>query len=798
MPYTFTITEVVNNIAVTTTSSPVTVNVENIQFTVTQTSQNLAVTQYLNTVTVYENAIELRVDDFSNTYKGDWLSGTTYTRGDLVNYAYSFYVSNIATATTYVSTTPPPQDQGSTGSPDSVGNYSNAKWRRVVWNEAPRNHLTITNALQVGTTVSIGGSTTIGGDASVSGNTTMTGTLYVGQATTLNKTLSVAQTATIETLVLNQAMSQLTVTNALKMGSAVVDRTAQINGTATIETLVLNQAMSQLTVTNLIRAGSLAIGGATSNGGVAITGPLSVSGTSTFASTATFLSDLNVGAAGRGFTVTSSSTFNGSVLFNSTATFRGDVDLSQSNITMQNLTVTNQLNVNKFAINGLQFATTAGNYGQVLFTNGDKIANWTYLGDLILWSLSSNLITNGFNIISGNTATNLKIGIGDYNNGITGPNIEFKNTASIFTGKALLPVNSRLTSNSTDFFETNANVLRLHGPSQLGISSSEGTDSRAVYLMGDVYGDVKLLSGNPNPYWINADNDGNISRLPTNQEIADSILGDYANRSAITFGSRVVVSDYGIKFSDGTVQTTAGQGTVGYTGSRGSNGTNGYTGSQGSGGNTGYTGSAGAKGDAGGYTGSAGSNGYTGSAGTNGSNGYNGSQGVIGYTGSASSLSTVNLTNPLVTNGYDFRYDTNDTGKVINISSSSVTLTASNGQVFDAVNYGTSALGLAYTSTNWSLRSFPLSADSNRVFTNNIEITRNGIALNNYEETKYTSTWGTPYFNTSTVSITSGTIGLLSNTVNINGNSTVVTANTLTVAATLTNFSYKVSCVRII
>jgi hypothetical protein len=131
MPYNFTITEVTNNITATVYESTVSVTVENIGFDIYQTQQQFNLTESVFTTTIYTNAIEIRLDDFTNAFKGDWVTGTTYIRGDLVNYQYSLYVSNIATGTTYVSNSSP------------VADYT--KWNRVVWHEAPFTNLTATN-----------------------------------------------------------------------------------------------------------------------------------------------------------------------------------------------------------------------------------------------------------------------------------------------------------------------------------------------------------------------------------------------------------------------------------------------------------------------------------------------------------------------------------------------------------------------------------------------------------------------------------------------------------------------------
>ena len=98
------------------------------------------------------------------------------------------------------------------------------------------------------------------------------------------------------------------------------------------------------------------------------------------------------------------------------------------NFTVANLTVTNTL---KFG--PLYYPNVSGEYGQVLSTDGSSYANWTNLGDLVLWSLQSDLLTNGFRIISGNISTNLQIGGGSATNANSKARIKFLPSAQIGT-----------------------------------------------------------------------------------------------------------------------------------------------------------------------------------------------------------------------------------------------------------------------------------------------------------------------------------------------------------------------------
>jgi hypothetical protein len=108
-------------------------------------------------------------------------------------------------------------------------------------------------------------------------------------------------------------------------------------------------------------------------------------------------------------TFVGTATFGGPATFNNTATFAGRTNFVGT-LTSDWIVTEN------FVLNGLTYPHNRGAYGQVLFTNGTDIANWVNLGDLQNWSLSEDLYTNGFNIVSGSTSTNLKIGMGTSGN----------------------------------------------------------------------------------------------------------------------------------------------------------------------------------------------------------------------------------------------------------------------------------------------------------------------------------------------------------------------------------------------
>jgi cytoskeletal protein CcmA (bactofilin family) len=339
-----TATSTINNITITSDNNPT--------ITVAETSFNFTATTVVNTVTLYTDAIELLVDDFANYFRGDWISGTTYRRGELVNDRYSLFVCSTGTLTTVTSTINPSDYR------DTLS------WTRVVWNEAPRDHLTVTNYLTVGTIATLG-SLEVSGDSHLNGTGTyVNGTLEVidgavifnginvtGNAV-LNNNLNVNGSATLSG---NNSLSTTTFTKSVS-----IDENLNVAGIATSGNLVVNNSATI--------SGSLNVGDITGNGGVSIAGPLRVNGISTFSNYVTF---------------------------DGTATFNNDVVLAKD-LTVPNLTVTNTLKAS-----GVLYPVNTGSYGQVIANMGDYTAEWRNLGDLNFWSLNDDLKTNGFNLITG-------------------------------------------------------------------------------------------------------------------------------------------------------------------------------------------------------------------------------------------------------------------------------------------------------------------------------------------------------------------------------------------------------------
>jgi hypothetical protein len=332
MTYTVNVVNQVNTVTVVDYLTPsITVNdTTGGIFTITETLNTVSVREIVNTQTIYFDAIELKLNDLNDFWRGEWISNHVgYLHGDLVSYQYSIYLLNTYdpdTTSPYPPTTTPP-DQDPT-------------WRRIVWNEAPKHHLTITNYLNVGTTATVAGATNLNSTLFVFGTTTLAGNLFANNESTFN-------------------------------GRLVANSDSNFNGTTHINgELTLARALDHLTVTNHLSAGSLSVGSAEGDG-------LYIAGTSTFVGTATFLNDVN---------------------------------LTNANLTARDVTVNRQLTVD-----GLRYPQDKGLPYQILMTNGVNQAAWANIGDGITWALNTDLGTYGYNIVSGNSSTQLTIGNGPIN-----------------------------------------------------------------------------------------------------------------------------------------------------------------------------------------------------------------------------------------------------------------------------------------------------------------------------------------------------------------------------------------------
>lgn len=182
-------------------------------------------------------------------------------------------------------------------------------------------------------------------------------------------------------------------------------------------------------------------------------------------------------------------------------TISGRLSASNSTATFNDLTVNHQ-----FTINGLKYPINKGTYGQVLYTGGDEtgLAAWRNLGELVYWSLSDDLLTNGFNIVSGHNGSvphpQLTIGTGDTNH---------------------------LTS-----------YLRFYT-----VSTSSVGDVR-------LYGSTIYLDGSNVSITGAASIDSNLTVS------GDVGIGGYLYGTNST--NPVKLGSGGIRFNDGTIQTTAG------------------------------------------------------------------------------------------------------------------------------------------------------------------------------------------------------------------------------------------------
>jgi hypothetical protein len=380
MSYTVNVSTTDTNVTTTVFESPVTITPDGDQpVTVVDTTTIVETTSELSTTTIYTDAIELLVDDFANYFKGDWVSGTVYRRGELVNSLYSLYVCNTGTNTTITSTVAPAQDQ--------------LNWRQVVWKEAPFASLTVTT------------------------------------------------TATVQDLVVGRNFV---------MGSG----------------------------------------------------------------------------EGSGLTINSTATFNGPAFFNDTASFNQDVEF-------------NQLSVDTLQVAGLYYPTDKGQYGQVLTTNGETTSSWVNLGDLVFWSLSNDLYTNSYDIISNSPTARLAIG-----SAVTGtPENVFKQ-AIVFE-----PNNNYFYDNPDQELNSDQGISKTNHISIYNLQDSGEIKVKASRTR--VYGQNSLEIG-LDRYAVFGDPQYTVMRMNEDGTIF---------RNDVTFDDTVDVKGIldvsSIRFNDGSVQTKA-------------------------------------------------------------------------------------------------------------------------------------------------------------------------------------------------------------------------------------------------
>ena len=134
MSYTVDITVVDNIINSTSTEQVINVDSNDVQFTITNVVNNISVASTSSEIQIYTDAVQIRTDSIADAFKGEWVNGTTYYRGDIVTYDYDLFVSSFASPINgFVSTTPPPDDT--------------TNWTRLVWHEAPFDLVTATRVV---------------------------------------------------------------------------------------------------------------------------------------------------------------------------------------------------------------------------------------------------------------------------------------------------------------------------------------------------------------------------------------------------------------------------------------------------------------------------------------------------------------------------------------------------------------------------------------------------------------------------------------------------------------------------
>ena len=383
MSYTVNVSTTDTNVTTTVFESPVTITPDGDQpVTVVDTTTIVETRSELSTTTIFTDAVELLVDDFANYFKGDWVSGTVYRRGELVNSLYSLYVCSTGTNTTLTSIVAPAQDP--------------SNWKQVVWKEAPFASLTVTT------------------------------------------------TATVQDLV---------VSRNFVMGSGV----------------------------------------------------------------------------GSGLTINSTATFNGPAFFNDTASFNQDVEF-------------NQLRVDTLQVAGLYYPGNKGRFGQVLTTNGETTSSWVNLGDLVFWSLSNDLYTNGYDIISNSPTARLVMGSAE-----TGV------PENVFKQAIVFEPNNKTTALEAPDVNLNSDFATSPINNHIGIYNLQNNgEVRVKSARTRIYGSSSVLIGldetpapfdNPNLITINSDGIkmGNIVTAENGLIVAQQLQ----------------VSGSGIRFNDGSIQTRA-------------------------------------------------------------------------------------------------------------------------------------------------------------------------------------------------------------------------------------------------
>jgi hypothetical protein len=175
------------SVVVTDSVKNITVTADNSLFTVTSVSSNVTVTNVTPVITFTTEGFDF---DFAIKHRGEWISNNDYTRNDVVRYENSIYICQIPFNVILTSATPPLNDTNS--------------WELFYWNQWPKQYLTITNWLDVGTDIEAGGNLTVAGNAQISGTTRIDSTLTINGDAVINGRLQgigefIANTGTFNT-----------------------------------------------------------------------------------------------------------------------------------------------------------------------------------------------------------------------------------------------------------------------------------------------------------------------------------------------------------------------------------------------------------------------------------------------------------------------------------------------------------------------------------------------------------------------------------------------------------------------